>query len=84
MDEPSLQHFLYIIDYWITFPSSEYGGIVIVTATSDEDAWNVLRQSRWEHELPEDLAAMKKAVTEAKRYELKGSHKSEIVEMMLT
>ena len=36
-------HKIYIIDYWVPFPSSEYGGVVIVKATSKDDVINVIK-----------------------------------------
>ena len=34
--------FLYIIDYWVPFPSSEYGGTISLIAQSDTEAFEVL------------------------------------------
>jgi hypothetical protein len=36
---------LYIVDYWVPFPSSEYGGIINVIASSDNEAHDLLRDS---------------------------------------
>ena len=33
---------LYIVDYWVPFPSSEYGGIVTLIAENDSEAFEVL------------------------------------------
>ena len=33
---------LYLVDYWVPFPSSEYGGIVAVLASSDEECFDIL------------------------------------------
>jgi hypothetical protein len=35
---------LYIVDYWVPFPSSEYGGIVVVIAENDTEAFTILSQ----------------------------------------
>jgi len=35
---------LYIVDYWVPFPSSEYGGIVNLIAESDTEAFTILSQ----------------------------------------
>ena len=37
--------YLYIVDYWVPFPSSEYGGLVNVIAESDAEAFEILSQS---------------------------------------
>ena len=34
--------YLYIIDYWIPFPSSEYGGVVNVIAEDDSEVFELL------------------------------------------
>jgi hypothetical protein len=34
--------YLYIIDYWVPFPSSEYGGLVNLIAESDGEAFQLL------------------------------------------
>jgi hypothetical protein len=34
--------YLYIVDYWVPFPSSEYGGIVNVIAENDSEAFDIL------------------------------------------
>ena len=35
---------LYIVDYWVPFPSSEYGGVVSLIAESDTEAFAILSQ----------------------------------------
>lgn len=35
-------HYLYIIDYWVPFPSSEYGGTISLIAQNDTEAFEVL------------------------------------------
>ena len=37
-----ITQFLYIIDYWVPFPSSEYGGTISLIAQSDTEAFEVL------------------------------------------
>ncbi len=34
--------YLYIVDYWVPFPSSEYGGIINLIAGSDTEAFEIL------------------------------------------
>lgn len=33
---------LYIVDYWVPFPSSEYGGLINLIAESDTEAFSIL------------------------------------------
>ena len=34
---------LYIVDYWVPFPSSEYGGLINLIAESDTEAFEILK-----------------------------------------
>lgn len=34
--------YLYIVDYWVPFPSSEYGGLINLIAESDIEAFEIL------------------------------------------
>lgn len=38
--------YLYIVDYWVPFPSSEYGGIINLIAESDTEAFEILSQEQ--------------------------------------
>jgi len=33
---------LYIVDYWVPFPSSEYGGVISLIAENDTEAFTLL------------------------------------------
>ena len=35
--------YLYLVDYWVPFPSSEYGGTVSVIASTDTECHDILR-----------------------------------------
>jgi hypothetical protein len=37
---------LYIVDYWVPFPSSEYGGVINLIANSDTEAFTILSQEK--------------------------------------
>lgn len=34
--------YLYIVDYWVPFPSSEYGGLINLIAENDTEAFELL------------------------------------------
>ena len=40
---------LYIVDYWVPFPSSEYGGVVNVIAEDDQECFDILQKEREEY-----------------------------------
>lgn len=90
MSEPEeTTYYLYMIDYWERFPTSEYGGIVLVTAKSKEDAIQVLLNSHGEVVQYRDFddkfeERIKENVEEAKYFALKGEHKSEVVKYFIT
>jgi hypothetical protein len=78
-------YYLYVIDYWVNFPTSEYGGVVLVTAPSDEEVIQLLQSRLWDCIGCDEIdRAMVKEVKEAKRYELKGTYKTEIVKEFIT
>lgn len=68
--------YLYIIDYWVPFPSSEYGGVINVIAGSNEDCHDVLLSWRDEYESSHDSKIMK-SVSNALRFKLDESHSNE-------
>lgn len=35
---------LYIVDYWVPFPSSEYGGLINLIAENDTEAFEILSE----------------------------------------
>jgi hypothetical protein len=83
MSEEEVTYKIYIIDYWIPFPTSEYGGTIIVTAKSEEEVIELLKTQNWDY-CDECDRLMKEAVEESKRYELKGLHQSEFVSIFIT
>jgi hypothetical protein len=38
--------YLYLVNYWVPFPSSEYGGVVSVIAENDNECHDVLLEWR--------------------------------------
>lgn len=34
--------YVYIVDYWVPFPTSEYGGLLIYVAETDDQAVNMI------------------------------------------
>jgi hypothetical protein len=68
--------YLYIVDYWVPFPSSEYGGVINVIAESNEDCHSVLLEWRDDYENSHDARIME-YVTKALRFELSDSHSDE-------
>lgn len=43
----SKDNYLYILDYWVPFPASEYGGLVTLIAKSDQEAFDILSNEEY-------------------------------------
>lgn len=74
--------YLYIVDYWVPFPSSEYGGVINVIAENDIECHDILRDSkdyddRYESKIMERVVA-------APRFALVNQEESRIVESFTT
>lgn len=75
--------YLYLVDYWVPFPSSEYGGLINVIAENDVECYDILLDWRDEYNDKYDQMIMEK-VTVASRYELVNDEESGIVETFTT
>lgn len=74
--------YVYIIDYWITFPSSEYGGIVVCIAETDSEVFELLSN---EQSFPEsNNVAMMESIKNATKLALKDEYQSGIIEAFTT
>ena len=74
---------LYLVDYWVPFPSSEYGGMVAVVAEDDHDCHDVLMN--WRDEL--DSQYDTQIITQVKRapkFSLLNEEESRVVEAFTT
>lgn len=76
------QKYLYLIDYWVPFPSSEYGGLVAVIADSDTEAFEILSTNQNFDDRYIDR--IMERVVNAQKYELSGDPKSGIQEAFTT
>lgn len=38
--------YLYIVDYWAPYPSSEFGGVINLIAENDTEAFSILSQEK--------------------------------------
>ena len=68
--------YLYLVDYWVPFPSSEYGGVISVIAENDNECHDVLLGWRDEYENSHDSRIME-YVTKALRFKLSDLHNDE-------
>ena len=75
--------YLYLVDYWVPFPSSEYGGLLNVVAENDNQCHDILLSWRDECDTKYDNLIMEK-VTTAPVFALANDEDSGIVETFTT
>jgi hypothetical protein len=75
--------YLYIVDYWVGFPSSEYGGVINVIAENDIECHDLLLEWRDDLEDGYDDRIMANVV-KAPRFALVDEEKSRIVDSFVT
>lgn len=73
---------LYIVDYWVPFPSSEYGGLINLIAESDTEAFAILSQEQQFDENYTDRIMAN--VVKAQRFALHDDYESGILEAFTT
>jgi len=74
---------LYLVNYWVPFPSSEYGGTVSVIAGDDNECHDILLEWRDEYLSSHDSKIMEN-VTQALTFTLADDHESGVVDSFTT
>ena len=74
--------YLYLVDYWVPFPSSEYGGLVTLIAESDAEAFDVLSNEEQFDERYTDR--IMERVVNAQKFALVDDFESGILEAFTT
>ena len=74
---------LYIVDYWVPFPASEYGGVISVIAEYDVECHDLLLDWRGEYESEYDNRIMERVVS-ANKFKLANEEESKIVDSFTT
>ena len=73
---------LYIVDYWVPFPSSEYGGLINLIAESDTEAFTILSQEKQYNERYVDRIMPN--VVNAQKFALADEYVSGIIDSFTT
>ena len=77
---------LYLVNYWVPFPASEYGGLQAVVAKDDEECYKLIAEAdQWEvgyHKNAEEL--IRARVKKATRFALDGAYIPEMVRSFTT
>jgi hypothetical protein len=77
------QKFLYIVDHFVPFPTSEYGGIWNVVAEHDDECFDLIVDE--DDGLNEQYYnRLRENIMKAPTFELANDHQSEIVEEFTT
>ena len=74
--------YLYIIDYWVPFPQSEYGGVVNVIAKDDSEAFELLAAEEGFNE--DYIDRFMPNVIKAQKLPLEGFFESNIIDAFTT
>jgi len=68
---------VYTVDYWLPFPSSEYGGLDVFIANSDDEIIQYLKDETDQYfrkQYPTFMEMIEHSVRNAKTLELKDDH----------
>lgn len=74
--------YLYIVDYWVPFPSSEYGGLINLIAENDTEAFTLLSQEESFDDSYTDR--IMERVVNAQKFTLVDDYESGILEAFIT
>jgi hypothetical protein len=77
------QKFLYLIDFWPKFPTSEYGGLIAVIGKDDNEVHDLLLEWRDDYLEKYDNLIMQQVVN-ARTYPLAEDIESSVVEAFTT
>lgn len=73
---------LYIVDYWVPFPSSEYGGLINLIAESDTEAFQILSKEQSFDDRYTDR--IMERVVNAQKFPLQDEYESGLLEAFTT
>lgn len=79
-------HNMYIVNYWVPFPASEYGGIVTVIAKTEEEASKLLNSDTCDYKYYNEKYdyLIENAVAKSQRFPLCGEYTSKVVDIFIT
>ena len=77
---------MYVVNYWVPFPASEYGGMQVVVAKDDEECYKLIAEND-EHEMKYHKQAeelIRARIKKASRFALDGAYVPEMVRSFTT
>ena len=76
--------YLYVLDYWVPFPASEYGGLITVIAKNDQEAFDILvDEDQIDHE-NKHIDKLMPNIINATKLKLADEYESGIIDVFLT
>jgi hypothetical protein len=75
--------YLYLVDFWVPFPTSEYSGLLAVIGENDNEVHDILLEWRDDYLEKYDLNIMQNVV-DAQRFALVEEETSRVVEAFTT
>jgi len=73
---------LYIVDYWVPFPSSEYGGVINLIAENDTEAFELLANEEGFDDRYQNLIMPN--IVKAQKFALVDDYESGIIDAFTT
>ena len=76
--------YLYVLDYWVPFPASEYGGLITVIAKNDQEAFDILTdEDQIDHE-NKHIDKLMPNIINATKLKLADEYESGIIDVFIT
>ena len=74
--------YIYLVDYWVPFPSSEYGGMISVIAQDDKECFDLLSEFPGFDKTYDDKIMPN--IVKAPKFALVDEEESRIIDVFLT
>ncbi len=78
------QKFFYIVDHYIPFPSSEYGGIWNVIAEDDDECFDLISSSEKSKNYDKHFPKLRENIIKAYKFALLEDEESRVVSEFVT
>jgi len=80
----SKDSYLYVLDYWVPFPQSEYGGLVTLIAENDQEAFDILTDEDQLDYGNEYIDKLMPNIINATKLRLADEYESGIIDVLIT
>ena len=80
----SKDSYLYVLDYWVPFPQSEYGGLVTLIAENDQEAFDILTDEDQLNYGNEYIDKLMPNIINATKLRLADEYESGIIDVFIT